>query len=223
MGLFRLFWIPAGLRPADGGYVRYPAEDLLGVVALECTRAGVFVVGEDLGTVEDGVRATLAQHGVLSYRCLWFETDLPKKFPRRSLGAITTHDLPTIAGLWNGSDLDAQRKLGLNPNERALIDVRRRLQRMTRVRADAPAERVIERAHGLLAEAGSSIVTATLDDALAVSERPNMPGTVNEWPNWSLALPVPLEDIERRPLPLSLARRLTARRRAPAVKTESTS
>ena len=222
MGLFRLFWIPAGLRPADGGYVRYPAEDLLGIVALECTRAGAFVVGEDLGTVEDGVRETLAQHGVLSYRCLWFETDLPKKFPRLSLGAITTHDLPTIAGLWNGSDLDAQRKLGLNPNEAALIDVRRRLQRMTRVRADAPAERVIERAHGLLAEAGSSIVTATLDDALGVSERPNMPGTVNEWPNWSLALPVPLEDIERRSLPLSLARRLTARRRAPAVRKEST-
>jgi len=223
MGLFRLFWIPSGLTPAAGGYVRYPADDLLGIVALECTRAGAFVVGEDLGTVEDGVRETLAQRRVLSYRCLWFEAGLPKAFPRLSLGAITTHDLPTIAGLWNGSDLDAQRKLGLNPNEEALGDIRHRLRRMTRVRADAPAERVIERAHDLLADARSVVVTATLDDALAVSERPNMPGTVNEWPNWSLALPVPLEDLERRPLALSIARRLAARRPAHAVKKESSS
>jgi len=223
MGLFRLFWIPAGLVPAEGGYVRYPADDLLGIVALESTRAGAFVVGEDLGTVEDGVRETLAQRRVLSYRCLWFEAGLPKAFPRLSLGAITTHDLPTIAGLWNGSDLDAQRKLGLNPNEEALGDIRHRLRRMTRVRADAPAERVIERAHDLLADAGSVVVTATLDDALAVSERPNMPGTVNEWPNWSLALPVPLEDLERRPLALSIARRLAARRPARAVRKESSS
>jgi len=220
MGLFRLFWIPAGLPPAAGGYVRYPADDLLGIVALECSRAGAFVVGEDLGTVEDGVRESLARSRVLSYRCFWFEAGPPKKFPRLSLGAITTHDLPTIAGLWNGSDLDAQRKLGLNPNEEALTDVRHRLQRMTRVRADAPVERVIERAHDLLADAGSVVVTATLDDALAVSERPNMPGTVNEWPNWSLALPVPLEDLERRPLALSIARRLAAHRPAPAVKKE---
>src|SRR5207245_1927769 len=142
--------IPAGLPPAAGGYVRYPADDLLGIVALECSRAGAFVVGEDLGTVEDGVRESLARSRVLSYRCFWFEAGPPKKFPRLSLGAITTHDLPTIAGLWNGSDLDAQRKLGLNPNEEALTDVRHRLQRMTRVRADAPVERVIERAHDLL-------------------------------------------------------------------------
>src|SRR5439155_828527 len=87
----------------------------------------------------------------------------------------------------------------------------------------APADRVIERAHDLLADARSVVVTATLDDALAVSERPNMPGTVNEWPNWSLALPVPLEDLERRPLALSIARRLAARRPARAVKKESSS
>jgi len=223
MGLFRLFWIPNGLAPVAGGYIRYPADDLLGILALESARAGAFVVGEDLGTVEDGVRDTLARRSVLSYRCLWFEPGLPKAFPRRSLGAITTHDLPTIAGLWNGSDLDAQRKLGLNPNEKALGETRRRLQRMTRVRADAPAERVIERAHALLADAGSVVVTATLDDALAVSERPNMPGTLNEWPNWSLALPLPIEEIERRPLALSIARRLAARRPAGAVKKESSS
>src|SRR5262249_39544182 len=129
-----------------------------------------------------------------------------------------THDLPTIAGLWNGSDLDAQRKLGLNPNEEALADVRRRFQRMTRVRADAPAERVIERAHGLLADAGSVLVTATLDDPLAVGERPNMPGTIAEWPNWSLALPKPLDAIERRPSALAIARRFAARRPTPASK-----
>lgn len=216
MGLFRLFWVPAGLPPAMGGYVRYPAPDLLGIVALESQRAGAFVVGEDLGTVEDGVRETLAAHGVLSYRCLWFETDPPSRYPELSLAAVTTHDLPTIAGLWTGADLAAQRSIGLQPNEAAVADLRQRLARTIEVPPDAPVETVIERTHDRLAEAASLVVTATLDDALAVLERPNVPGTTVQWPNWSIALPAPLEMLETLPLPRSIALRLAARRPLPA-------
>jgi 4-alpha-glucanotransferase len=214
MGLFRLFWVPSGLPPAMGGYVRYPAEDLLGIVALESQRAGAFVVGEDLGTVEDGVREILAARGVLSYRCMWFETDPPARYPELSLAAVTTHDLPTIGGLWTGADLDAQREIGQHPNEAALAGIRTRLARMTGVEPDAPVDTVVERTHEQLAQATSLVVTATLDDALAVLERPNMPGTTTEWPNWSLALPAPLEEIETAPLPRSIATRLAAGRPA---------
>src|SRR5690606_31201878 len=97
MGLFRLWWIPPGNGPADGAYVRYPAEDLLAILALESERAGAVVVGEDLGTVEPGVRPMLADDHVLSYRLLWFEEDEPQQWPATSMAAVTTHDLPTVA------------------------------------------------------------------------------------------------------------------------------
>ena len=103
MGLFRLFWIPPGASPADGAYVRFPASELLDILALESVRARAWIVGEDLGTVEDHVRSALADRGVLSYRLLWFEPRPPESFPRQSLAVCTTHDLPTVAGLWSGT------------------------------------------------------------------------------------------------------------------------
>jgi 4-alpha-glucanotransferase len=206
MGLFRLFWIPAGLPPAEGGYVRYPAEDLLAIVALESHRADAIVVGEDLGTVETGVRERLAEHGVLSYRVMWFEEDPPACYPASAMAAITTHDLPTIAGLWTGADTAEQRALGLEPNDAALERVRARLAALTGATARTPIEDLIDAAHRRLAEAPSVLVTATLDDALAVTDRPNVPGTTAERPNWSLALPASLEALERSPL----ARRIAA-------------
>lgn len=205
MGLFRLFWIPNGLGPGQGVYVRYPAEDLLAIVALESHRAKAFVVGEDLGTVEDAAREQLAAHAMLSYRLLWFEPRPPAEYPRLALSAVTTHDLPTIAGLWNGSDLLAQREIGLQPNEEGTRMLRERIGAAAGVPANAPVDEVIVRTYERLAEAPSLVLTATLDDALAVSERPNMPGTITEWPNWSIALPVPLEDVERANLPRRVA------------------
>ena len=115
MGLFRLFWIPHGMGPQHGTFVRYKAEELLAIVALESHRAGAFVVGEDLGTVEMGVREQLAERNVLSYRLLWFETTPPRDYPPLAMVAVTTHDLPTIAGLWSGEDLTAQEAIGLKP------------------------------------------------------------------------------------------------------------
>ena len=97
MGLFRLYWVPDGASPADGVYVRYPAAELLDVVATISQRHNVFVVGEDLGTVEPGVREALAARGILSYKVLKFEDEAPSQWPRLSLASATTHDLLTTA------------------------------------------------------------------------------------------------------------------------------
>jgi 4-alpha-glucanotransferase len=212
MGLFRLFWVPRGRTPHQGAYVRYPADDLLAIVALESQRARAIVVGEDLGTVEEGVRERLAEHAILSYRVVWFEPEPPARYPALALAAVTTHDLPTIAGLWTGADLEAQASIGREPNRAGFAEMRERLRRMTDVAEDAPLDEVIARVHQRLAEAPSVIVTATLEDALAVRERPNMPGTVDEWPNWSMALPEPLERLEEASLPREIARAIARAR-----------
>jgi 4-alpha-glucanotransferase len=194
MGLFRLFWIPEGTGPAHGVYVRYPHAELLDVLALESHRAGAFVVGEDLGTVEQHVRDELVARQILSYRLLWFEDAPPAEYGPESLAALTTHDLPTLTGIWEGSDPDPS--------------VRERLRRHAGVGDDRPLAEVVDAAHAALAASPSRLVVATLEDALGVAERPNKPGTTWEWPNWSLALPATLEQLRADPRPARLARLL---------------
>jgi 4-alpha-glucanotransferase len=184
MGLFRLWWVPPGCGATEGGYVRQPGHELLDVLALESARAGAFVVGEDLGTVEDHVRAALGERGVLSYRVAWFEPDPPATWPAQSLASMTTHDLPTVAGVWSGTD---------DPDG----EFRARLDALAGDRAAGTLTEVTAAAHGSLAGAPSQVVSATLEDLLGVAERPNRPGTTTERPNWSVALPVPMEDLER--------------------------
>jgi 4-alpha-glucanotransferase len=209
MGLFRLFWIPEQSDPGAGAYVRYPENELLAILALESERAKAYIVGEDLGTIDEKFRRQLMECRVLSYRLVWFENDPPARFPEQALAAVTTHDLPTIAGLWTGSDLKAQRELGLNPNEAGINQIRERLATMAELSQDTPVDEVIKRTHRLLAHAPSKIVSATLDDALAVEERPNMPGTTSEqWPNWSLALPKSQEELECNDLARAVAEAL---------------
>lgn len=200
MGLFRLYWIPRGSSPADGTYVHYPAGDLLDIVALESHRAGAFVVGEDLGTVEEHVRAELAARNVLSYRLLWFESQPPERWPEKAMAAVTTHDLPTVAGLWTGADVEAQRAMDVDVNEEAVAVTRDHLCDVTGVDHGASAEDAAAGAYNALARTPCLLLAATLDDALCVEERPNVPGTTDEWPNWSIALPEPLEAIESDPL-----------------------
>jgi 4-alpha-glucanotransferase len=208
MGLFRLFWIPRGASAAEGAYVRYRHWEMLDILALESHRAGAYIVGEDLGTVEDFVREELAERGVLSYRLLWFEPNRPPEFPPQALAAVTTHDLPTIAGMWTGADRADQRAIGLEPNEEGELGIRRKLADWSGSPDDAEPAEVVVNTHRLLAQAPSMILTATLDDAAVVEERPNIPGTVDERPNWSIALPVPLEDLEESPTPSAIAEAL---------------
>lgn len=196
MGLFRLFWIPQGFGPPRGAYVRYRADELLAVVALESHRAGAFIVGEDLGTVEHGVRENLAEHRVLCFRVMWFEPRPPAEYPPLAMAALTTHDLPTVAGLWTESDLAEQKRLGFHADD-AMRSMRGHLAHMAGVADGAAVEQVIERAHARLAEAPSQLLVATLEDALAVPDRPNMPGTITERTNWATALPGGLEALEQ--------------------------
>jgi 4-alpha-glucanotransferase len=204
MGLFRLFWIPGGADPSLGAFVRYPADELLAIVALESHRAKAVIVGEDLGTVEARAQDQLAAHQILSYRLLWFEAQPPSAYPELALAAVTTHDLPTVAGLWTGADVKIQQELGLQPNVEGLRQIREQLRAMTGLPEQAAVHDVIVRTHQLLAQAPSVLVTATLEDAMAVEERPNMPTTTTERPNWSMALPAPLEALKRGLLPRAI-------------------
>ena len=208
MGLFRLFWIPVGAGPAAGAYVRYRSDELLDILALESHRAGAYIVGEDLGTVEDFVREELHRRGVLSYRLLWFEPHRPPDFPTQALAAVTTHDLPTVAGMWTGADQAEQRAIGLEPNEEGERAIRDKLADWSGSPDDADPSDVVVNTYRLLASAPSMILTATLDDAAVVEERPNVPGTVDERPNWSIALPVPLEELEESPVAAVIAEAL---------------
>jgi 4-alpha-glucanotransferase len=208
MGLFRLWWVPAGGTPVEGAYVRYPAEDLLDIVALESHRAQALVVGEDLGTVEDGVREEMAAHGMLSYRLLWFEEDDPAQWPATSMAAVTTHDLPTVAGLWSGADLVEQREQGTGTDEELERGRASLLEHLPGLPEKVPVQEAVQRAHELLARAPSMLLTATLDDAVAEERRPNMPGTGRR-PNWSLPLPVPVDELPGHPLVRALARTLS--------------
>jgi len=186
MSLFRLFWIPEGTGAAAGAYVRYPSNALLAALAAESRRSGSFVIGEDLGLVEPSVKTSLQRVGVPGYRLLWFETEPSESWPQQSVAAIGTHDLPTVAGIWRRTEPDHRQH-----------HLRSRLVDATGLPDDADALDVAVAAYQRLAKSKSCLVLASMEDALAVDERPNVPGTTTEWPNWRLALPVPLEEIEQ--------------------------
>ena len=175
MGLFRQFWIPAGTSPAAGAYVHLPAHELLAIIRLEATRAGTFVVGEDLGTVEPHVRDALRSSGILGTKVWWFDT-ASEHWAEPNLATVTTHDLPTVAGVWYGADggpdmHDALHALGATDAQEAAAEV-----------------------HHLVATSPSRLVLATTDDLAGMVERPNHPGTTSDqMPNWCRRLAVRVE------------------------------
>jgi 4-alpha-glucanotransferase len=211
LGLFRLFWVPEGAAPADGTYVRYPTADLLGVLALESQRAGALVIGEDLGTVPAGVRARLAARAVLSYRVAWFEPGPAAAWPRLALAAATTHDLPTVTGFFSGADLEHLRDIGVVPAARYRAEAAGQASRRAELRARLAAEGLhgdpVAALHAFLARTPSMLAVAALEDALGVAERPNVPGTTEQRPNWRLPLPLPLEELVGDARVRALARR----------------
>ncbi|MDP9222672.1 MAG: 4-alpha-glucanotransferase, partial [Actinomycetota bacterium] len=162
----------------------------------------------DLGTVETEVREEMGNRNMLSYRVTWFEETAPSSYPRLSLATVTNHDLPTIAGVWTGADVEEQQQVG-SSNVDGGNAIRARLQKLVSCPDDTPVGEVIERAYALLADAPSVVTIATLEDALAVRRRPNIPGTTTERPNWSLPLPLLIEEIERDPLAHQIAKLLS--------------
>ncbi|MGH7125634.1 MAG: 4-alpha-glucanotransferase, partial [Stellaceae bacterium] len=213
MELTRLFWIPAGKGPRDGTYVGYPFEDLLGILALESMRNRCVVIGEDLGTVPEGFRERMLEAGVLSYRLLYFEREQdgslrkPEHYPREAAVAVSTHDLPPLSAFWSGSDIDLRDALGLwpAPERRAAetADRPRLRAAFTAAFRDAgvlgagaeQSEAPVAAAHAFLSLAPSRILVVNPDDMLGERRQANVPGTVDEHPNWRHRLSVELEDL----------------------------
>ena len=213
MGLSRLWWVPAGMSPEQGAYVRYPVDDLLGIVALESHRNRCLVIGEDLGTVSDELRGKLAQAEILSYRLLLFERDngrfkAPAEYPRRGLVAWATHDLATFTGWWEEADIGTRASLGLideaahrrqseeRARERAaLVDAlaREGLADDATPRAGKATEALRAAVHAYLARSPAVVMVAQMEDVLGLAEQANVPGTIDQHPNWRRKLPLPIE------------------------------
>jgi 4-alpha-glucanotransferase len=196
MGLFRLFWIPAGDDARAGGYVYHRGDELLALAVTEAARAGASLVGEDLGTVESHVRDAMIDRDVFGYRIGWFADEPPEQWPAATLASLTTHDLPTVAGLWSGQDAADRAAAGVpdDPDGDALL--RSRLARLAHVDDAASEHEVVLGAHRTLAASASDLAIATLEDAVGERSRPNLPGTVDEHPNWRRALKVPIEGLD---------------------------
>ena len=200
LGLFRLWCIPSGADPTRGAYVRQRTDELLEIVAIESERAGAIVIGEDLGTVPAGVRPELRRRRLLSTRLALFESRPPAAWPRQAFAAVSTHDLPTVAGLWSGGDVRDQEAAGVPPDPAEAARLRRRLLRAAQHTSGPSAEEVTVALHRRLADSPAMLVAATLEDALGVEKRPNLPGTVApQRANWSVALPSPIEEIAADP------------------------
>ncbi|HZT51640.1 MAG TPA: 4-alpha-glucanotransferase [Stellaceae bacterium] len=224
MALEQLYWIPRGAAPTEGVYVRYPREDLIGVVALESRRHRCAVVGEDLGTVPAGFSARLNAAAILSCRVLMFERAAdgaftpPQTYPRCAAATCATHDVATLRGFWLGRDLEWRRALGLYPDEAAAAADRagRRADRRRLIAAlraagvlgkdaaerllpsdDAPvyALELAEAVHRFLGLVPSALALMQIEDALGEIEQANVPGTVDAHPNWCRRLSRAIEDI----------------------------
>ncbi|MFI5986329.1 4-alpha-glucanotransferase [Streptomyces sp. NPDC051555] len=225
MGLFRLWWIPRDTPPAEGTYVSYDGEAMLAVLVLEAHRAGAPVVGEDLGTVEPGVREALARRGVLGTSVLWFERDwagggaplAPAHWRADCLATATTHDLPPTAAKLAGAHVELRDRLGLLTRpaelERAedAADTQEWLAVLDRLGLDTKGEEAAVRAlYGFLLRTPARLVGVWLPDAVGDRRPQNLPGTWDQYPNWRL----PVADGSGRPLTLE---RIAASPRANAL------
>jgi 4-alpha-glucanotransferase len=210
MAFSRLFWIPKGLSATEGTYVHYPFEELLSIIALESVRSKTVVIGEDLGTVTDLVREQLAKARVLSYRVFYFERrgdgswKAPGEYPQQALAVAGTHDLPTLTGFWSGEDIQLRAGLGAFPDEGARRQAWEERQRdkermLTALKQEAllpdgmsddPATvpamtpALCRAIHAYLARTPSWLVLANLEDGLEEISQTNLPGTVENHPNW---------------------------------------
>ncbi|MCT9087580.1 4-alpha-glucanotransferase [Streptomyces sp. ASQP_92] len=223
MGLFRLWWVPEGHPPTDGTYVHYDAEAMLAVLALEAHRAGAVVIGEDLGTVEPGVREALAERGVLGTSVLWFERDWagggrpldPASWRSGCVATATTHDLPSTAARLTGEHVQLRHRLGLlagplvQEQGAARAEVAEWLVHLERLGLlpDGPGdeEAEIQAVYRFLLRTPARMVGVWLPDAVGDRRPQNLPGTWDQYPNWRLpvagpdAQPLTLEAIVASP------------------------
>jgi 4-alpha-glucanotransferase len=221
LGLRRLWLVPEGESARNGAYLRYPLEDLLRLIALESWRHRAIVIGEDLGTVPPGFRERLEEHGIAGIRVLWFEGahdgkgfKPPSAWDRNAVGTTTTHDLPTVAGWWRGSDITWRNRIGQtmaradgrDPEEAAQevrAQDRAELWRAFQqagvaapdVAAPPPDRAPVDEALAFVAATPGPLVTFPLEDLLAQVEQPNLPGSIDEHPNWRRRVSVPIDEL----------------------------
>lgn len=236
-GLSRLWWIPPGADAAHGTYVSYDAEAMFGILALEACRAGAVVIGEDLGTVPAAVTDHLRTRNMLGSTVLWFAREQPpaggqsadhktapftrpSRWPANALASISTHDLPTAYGFLASEHVRIRASLGLlihdESVEQASADADRvaLLAMLSALGGPMPsdARQIVVRMHRALAMSPSRLIAASLYDVLGEVRQPNMPGTVNEYPNWRLALRVSLDQVFDDPRVAEISRLLAASR-----------
>ncbi|WJR77162.1 4-alpha-glucanotransferase [Bradyrhizobium sp. NP1] len=201
LGLKRLYLVPQGFTPDNGVYVQMPFEALLAVTALESVASRCVVIGEDLGTVPEGFREQMADWGIWSYLVMMFERDDRGRFRElehymaNALVTFNTHDLSTYAGWRSFSDLKLKRSLGIDPGESD--DARwHALSMLSEVLRHYGIERHdINAVIRFLARTRSRLLAISLEDLLGVIDQPNIPGTINEHPNWRQRLPVAIDEI----------------------------
>ncbi|HIF9064635.1 TPA: 4-alpha-glucanotransferase [Photobacterium damselae] len=243
LGLLRLWWIPKGESAKAGAYMYYPVEDLLAILALESHRHQCTVIGEDLGTVPDEIVDKLATAGVHSYKVFFFETAedggyfSPLHYPDQSMAALCTHDMPTLRGFWHCDDLKMGSELGLYPDQDALnglfdsrAESKQRIldsldwhgylsQNIGRNAAYVPMDSKLSEGMQLhLAAGASALLSLQLEDWLEMDKPVNIPGTVDEYPNWRRKLSTTLDDLFTRQDIIDLTRRLTEARQQASEK-----
>ena len=216
-GLWRLWWVPPGESPDRGTYVHYDSDVMLAVLTLEAWRAGAMVIGEDLGTVERVVTEGLVERNILGSSVLWFTRDVdapghpllpPAEWTEQSVATVSTHDLPTASGFLRGEHVRVRAELGLldDPDaerSRAELD-RLELVELLReeglVTGSEPGEdQLVVAMHALLARSRARLVLVSPYDVIGEARHPNLPGTIDQYPNWRLPLPESLEELRDDP------------------------
>jgi 4-alpha-glucanotransferase len=220
MGLFRQYWVPAGQPATEGAYVRYPAQDLLGILALESHRQRALIIGEDLGTVPRGFPALLARWGILSSRVLYFERDRhgnfhpSRRYSKRALVTVNTHDHPPLAAVWEGHDLELARRIGIIESDQRLAEAREQRARerqallrrlvaegcLPSTKAPASYAELSAAVHAFLARTRAPLLGIWLDDLAGELDPLNIPGVgLDRYPNWSRRLSMTLADFRQDP------------------------
>jgi 4-alpha-glucanotransferase len=211
MGLTRLWLVPRGASPADGAYLSYPLDDLLRLIALESHRHRAIAIGEDLGTVQPDFRRRMTGAGIAGMDVLWFQRDgrgfLPPPQWRSDAVAMTsTHDLPTVAGWWSGADIGTRAELGLADGRRetkARTQDRKALWSTFRAggvtTANEPSsskpETAVDAAIAFTARSPAALALIPIEDVLGLVAQPNLPGTIDEHPNWRQRLETPSAEL----------------------------
>jgi 4-alpha-glucanotransferase len=211
MRFFRLYWIPDGMPATRGAYVLDYASDLLGILALESVRGNFIVIGEDLGTVTEEVRRSLAETGILSYRLFWFERDgqgnfrRPEEYPAHAVVSTTTHDLATLAGFAQGRDMEARKAAGLIDEEAYRFQRAAREDEKGRLNAVLEATGFTGDPIGFLLSTPCTLAVVNQEDLTGETEQQNLPGSTWQYPNWRRKMKIPVEEFGEIELRLAAA------------------